>query len=354
MGAAAIGLALGSMSLIALAPTIPSATAAPAAASRHHTTHVVHPVQSIQAAFNRARRADTVIVTAGTYHQSVVIQKNELTLRARGNVWLRPAASPSGVCDADEDTVGICVIPRDIDLNTFTYTIRSQSVTVEGFHVAGFGDGIVGFGTRNLHIFGVHAVHNEGYGMASFDGIGSVIAGNSASGSQVAGVYVGDSPRAHALVMHNRVWNNQFGFFIRHTHLVTVRQNHSWHNCIGALLLDDGEPEGSRDNRVAGNLVARNNHACVDEDAGMTLAGAGIVLFGSDHNAVVHNAVLGNNRRSDISGGVVLFGEANGNTVAGNFLRNNKPADIRKDPTSVRNHFINNDCQTSQPGWICA
>jgi nitrous oxidase accessory protein NosD len=353
MGALVAGLALGSMSLVAMAPTMSSAAAEKAPTPRHQQTQVVHPGESIQAAVDRAHRGDTVIVTAGTYHQNVVIQKNGLTLRARGDVTLKPPASATGLCDSDEDLVGICVVPRDLD-PTFTYTIRSQDVTVAGFRVVGFGDGVLGFGTRNLHVSHVTAVGNEGYGLASFDGIGSRIVGNASTGSDVAGVYVGDSPHADALVMHNRVWNNQFGFFIRHTHHVTVRNNHTWQNCLGLLLLHDGQPEGSGDNRVVGNLVARNNHTCTDDEDGTTFSGAGIVLLGSRHNAILGNTVLGNNRLSDFSGGVVLFGEANGNTVAGNYLRNNKPADIRKDPTSVRNHFINNDCQTSQPGWICA
>jgi hypothetical protein len=354
MGALVAGLALGSMSLVALAPAMTSATAAEKPAPRHQKTHVVHPGESIQAAVNKAKRGDTVVVTAGTYHQSVVIQKNRLTLRARGDVTLMPPASSHGICDSDEDVVGICVVPRDLDPTEFTYTIRAQDVTVAGFRVVGFGDGVLGFGTRNLHIFRVVAVNNEGYGLASFDGIGSRIAWNVATGSDVAGVYVGDSPRADARVMHNKTWNNQFGFFVRHTHRVTILNNHTWQNCLGVLLLDDGQPEGSRNNRVVDNLVARNNHSCVDDEDGTTFSGAGIVLLGSRHNAILGNTVRGNNRLSDFAGGVVLFGEASGNTVARNFLRNNKPADIRKDPTSVRNHFINNDCQTSQPRWICA
>ena len=223
----------------------------------------------------------------------------------------------------------------------------------DGFKVAGFGDGVLGFGTRNLHVRGVFAVDNEGYGVASFDGIGNKIVWNSATGSDVAGIYVGDSPRADAIVKHNRTWNNQFGFFVRHTHDVTLKRNHTWKNCIGALLLDDGEPGGSRDNHVLGNLVQRNNHACVDDEDGTAFSGGGIVLLGSRHNRIAHNTVLGNSKVSDFSGGIVLLGQANRNTVAYNFLRNNRPADIRKDPSSVRNHFLHNNCQTSQPAWIC-
>lgn len=353
MGALFAGLAIGSMSLVALAPAVTGAAAVETPAARHQQTHVVHPGESIQAAVDRARRGDTVVVTAGTYHQNVVIQKNELTLRARGDVTLRPPGAATGLCDSDEELVGVCILPRDLDPTTFTYTIRSQAVTVAGFRVIGFGDGILGFGTRNLHVFRNVAIGNEGYGIASFDGIGSTIVGNVATGSEVAGVYVGDSPRADALVAHNKVRNNQFGFFVRHTHQVTLRNNYTWQNCIGLLLLDDGQPEGSRDNRVVGNVAARNNHSCVDDEDGTTFSGSGILLLGSRHNAILNNTVTGNNRTSDFSGGIVLLGEANGNTVAANFLRNNQP-DIRKDPTSVRNHFIDNDCRTSQPSWICA
>ena len=150
-----------------------------------------------------------------------------------------------------------------------------------------------------------------------------------------------------------RCRNNQFGFFVRHTHQVTLRNNDTWQNCIGLLLLDDGQPEGSRDNRVARQRASRaTTTSCVDDEDGTTFSGSGILLLGSRHNAILNNTVMGNNRQSDFSGGIVLLGEANGNTVAANFLRNNQP-DIRKDPTSVRNHFIDNDCQTSQPGWIC-
>ena len=208
-------------------------------------------------------------------------------------------------------------------------------------------------GTRNLHISGVFAVGNEGYGVASFDGVGTRIDWNAATGSEVAGIYVGDSPRADAMVKHNHTWNNQFGFFVRHTHDVTLRANRTWQNCIGALLLDDGQPEGSGDNHVFSNRVLRNNHTCVDDEDGTTFSGGGIVLLGSRHNGIANNTVRGNNKVSDFSGGIVLLGHANRNRVAHNFLRNNQPADIRKDQTSVRNRFVDNNCETSQPAWIC-
>jgi len=346
----AAGMALGTMSLVAMSP----ATATEQPRARSQRIQVVHPGQSIQDAVDAARRGDTVVVTAGTYRQTVVVQKNRLTLRARGDVTLTPpAVSPNGICDSGDEVVGICVVPADLQPDDFTYTSRVRGVTIDGFKVMDFGDGVLGFGTRNLHVTGVLAVDNEGYGVASFDGIGSRIAWNLATGSAVAGFYVGDSPQADALVKHNFTWKNQFGFFVRHTHDVTLRDNHSWKNCIGALLLDDGQPESSGDNRVLGNRVQRNNRVCVDDEDGTTFSGGGIVLLGSRHNRIAHNTVIGNKKRSDFSGGIVLLARANRNRVAHNSLRDNQPADIRKDKSSIRNHFMDNNCQSSRPAGIC-
>jgi nitrous oxidase accessory protein NosD len=339
------------MSLVADLP----ASASSQAQTRSHQVHVVNPGESIQDAVDASHRGDTVVVRAGTYDQTVVVQKNRLTLRARGHVTLTPpAVAPQGICDAGDEMVGICVVPADLNPSDFTYTSRVRGVTINGFEVRGFGDGVLGFGTRNLHARRVLAVDNGGYGIASFDGIGSKIAWNRARGSAVAGIYVGDSPRADARVNHNRTRNNQFGFFVRHTHDVTLRNNRTWNNCIGALLLDDGQPAGSRDNEMVGNRVLRNNRVCVDDEDGTTFSGGGIVLLGSRHNRIAHNTVRGNNTESDFSGGVVLLGQANRNRIANNFLRNNQPADIRRDPSSVRNRFVDNNCEISEPPRICA
>ena len=59
-------------------------------ASARAATHVVHPGESIQAAVDAASPGDTVVVKAGTYHESVTIHTNGLTLKAHGSVTLEP------------------------------------------------------------------------------------------------------------------------------------------------------------------------------------------------------------------------------------------------------------------------
>ena len=53
-------------------------------------THVVHPGESIQAAVDAASPGDTILVTPGTYRESVRIVTDGLTLRAHGPVTLKP------------------------------------------------------------------------------------------------------------------------------------------------------------------------------------------------------------------------------------------------------------------------
>lgn len=52
---------------------------------------------------------------------------------------------------------------------------------------------------------------------ASFDGIGTIFTGNSVSGSHDAGIYIGDSLTADAVVSNNRARGNALGILVRHT-----------------------------------------------------------------------------------------------------------------------------------------
>ena len=117
--------------------------------------------------------------------------------------------------------MGICISASDFVPGTSSDSERISDVTITGFRVEGFeGDGVFGFGTENLTVSDVVAVNNTAYGVASFEGIGTKFLRNSATGSHDAGIYLGDSLEANALVKGNRAWGNAFGILVRH---VTTR-----------------------------------------------------------------------------------------------------------------------------------
>ena len=333
-------------------------------------THVVHPGQSIQAAVNASEPGDTVVVKAGTYYQSVRISKNGLTLRAQGHVTLKPPKYGYGndECYLPGHAVGICIAPTDFDPGTGSYSEEVYNVTITGFRVEGFeGDGVFGVGTENLTVSDVVAVNNTAYGVASFVGTGTKFLRNSVTGSHDAGIYVGDSPDANALVKNNRAWGNALGILLRHVHNAIVSDNQSWGNCIGVFLLADGQKEGSGHIAVLNNTVVGNNDVCTQFDEAdflPVLGGGGIVLAGSQHNVVFQNIVRDNQGDTIFSGGIVLVetpiersdgsnDASTNNLVFLNRARGNDPADIVKDEASTPNLIIANLCRTSKPSGLC-
>jgi nitrous oxidase accessory protein NosD len=348
-----------------VASTVVAASVAlTAPASAHSGPHQrsVRPGQSIQAAVDRSHPGDTVVVTQGTYRQKVVISTNRVTLRASGRVTIMPPASGTSRCDAIAPT-GICIVPRDLsfDQGNPTYGARVSGVRVRGFRVVGFGAfGVFAFGTQGLKVSYVRAVDNGVYGIARFDSNDGYIKHSSASGSEEAGLYVGDSPRSHALVEDNRAWDNGYGIFVRHVHQATVRHNTVWANCLGMFFLDDGQPEGNGDNTITRNTARDNNRVCPAQGDTPARGGGGIVLYGSQRNTITHNRVTGNRGSTVASGGIVLLTAqatsklgSNDNLVAHNRASRNAPADLVQDAGSTRNEFMRNRCVTSRPAGLC-
>jgi len=163
-------------------------------------THLVQPGDSIQAAVEAASPGDTIMVSPGAYRESVKIQTDGLTLRAEGSVTLKPQKHGDGQCYLPGHVAGFCVVPADFDPSVGSYTRRVRDVTITGFRIVGFDDAVFGFGTENLKVSHVVAVNNSDYGVASFDGIGTWFTWNATSGSHDAGIYVGDSVDANAVV----------------------------------------------------------------------------------------------------------------------------------------------------------
>ena len=180
-------------------------------------THLVDPGDSIQAAVDAASPGDTIMVRAGRYRESVRIQTDGLTLRAQRGVTLEPPNDGDGECYLPGHIAGFCVVPADFDPSVGSYTRRVRDVTITGFRIVGFDDGVFGFGTENLKVSDVVAIDNSDYGVASFEGIGTTFTRNATSGSHDAGIYIGDSIDANAVVTHNRSWDNALGILVRHS-----------------------------------------------------------------------------------------------------------------------------------------
>jgi parallel beta-helix repeat protein len=333
--------------------------AAPASAS---APIVVHPGESIQAAVDAAHPGDTVMVSAGTYHEAVCVTTDGIRLRGQGAVILPPAQPPLTPCsfDASGQTVGIGVVGA-FDPATGEVSDPVSDVTISGFRVEGFeAVGIAMIGGHNVDIVDNTAVNNEEYGIARFVSTGGSLRNNRATGSEEAGLYLGDSPEAHATIVGNTAWDNGFfGIFVRDSAHGTVVGNTSYGNCVGIITLSSHAIV--EDWTVTGNTVHDNVKACPASDDGPPASGIGIAVAGG-RDIVVRGNDVGGNRATGptiASGGVVVFGlsaiggpDPNGGLVQGNQLRDNDP-DLYYDSSGTDNRFVGNACVTSIPTGLC-
>ncbi len=356
------------LSAAAAAPLLAIAAwgAIPAAAEGSHTI-VVEPGHSIQEAINDASPGDTILVEPGTYHESLLISKDDITLRAAdrddGRVVLEPKSSaPPNICsEINGAAAGICVVGK---VGMKGKVLRDVDDThISGFLVRSFpGSGIFGYGTDGLVVTDSAAYNDGDYGISRFASTHTVFSDDLAAGNGEAGFYVGDSPDADTVVSNDRAWNNGFGIFVRHAHQVAVVNNDVYDNCIGVFVLDDGQSGGAGQVAVVGNTVRHNNTICPPAEGAPPLGGSGIALVGAVHSIVVANHVGGNDAGGTVvSGGIVVASAqmftggsaAIDDLVIANHAHHNAPADLIYDGSGHGDKFIANDCGTSLPPGLC-
>jgi parallel beta-helix repeat protein len=306
---------------------------------------VVGPGESIQKAINAADPGDTILVK-GVHREDVVIRKDGIKLRG-DNAVIEPPARADSPCSRAFGPSGICVL-GDVSLNTFKVDRYASDVSVSGFTIRGFREGISAFGARNTTLATNHAIGNTGNNIVAFAAPGTEILSSVLRGPSVASILVGGASPANAKIAANEVSGSDFGIFVSDARGGSIAGNEVHNNCAGVFFANDGE--GVRDFDVKGNTVKDNNRACPEFE----VSGIGIALFNSRNIEVTGNQISGNIRSGSTkaSGGVVVSDGSRDSSVTGNRFGRNKP-DIFWDKLGSGNRFVGNLCNTSVPTRLC-
>ncbi|MFJ9148519.1 nitrous oxide reductase family maturation protein NosD [Streptomyces sp. NPDC102270] len=321
-------------------------------------THVVFPGESIQQAVDAAEPGDTVLLTPGTYRESVMVSTPGITLSGMGRrTVIEPAPTKTGKCA--EAGNGICVLgTKDHDV---------EGVTIASLTVTGFtGTGVFAMATDGLTVRNVTAVKNGVWGIAQERSVHGVFRKNTARDNGDAGLFLANTIKEEAgaadtggtVVEHNRLEGNRIGLTVRRLRNLTVAGNHLTGNCAGVFVVGDENKPRAGALTVRDNSVVKNNKSCPKTARLDALQGSGIVLTGTEDALVTGNRVIGNAGASSLSGGIVLFKSFVGtpserNRISDNVLEDNAPADLVNTDAGKDNTFEHNTCRASSPAGMC-
>ncbi|MEU7120763.1 right-handed parallel beta-helix repeat-containing protein [Streptomyces zaomyceticus] len=332
--------------------------AAPRAESR--TAHLVKPGESIQKAVDAAKPGDTIVLSPGTYRESVRVTTSRLTLVGSGSASTVLVPGEAAADDACAKAGhGICV--------TGTASTPVQGVTVRSLTLRGYtANGLWASRTDRLTVRKVLAEKNGKWGIAQERSTRGVFRHNTARNNADAGLFLanttdteqGATDAEGTVVSHNNLSGNRIGITVRRLRNVTVDHNEATGNCAAVFVVGDESTPRAGAMTLRRNNIHANNKYCPKTPRLPFLQGSGIVLTGAEETVVEKNRVVGNVGASPLSGGIVLFKSFVGvlneqNAIRDNVVMRNSPADLANRDTGRGNTFTHNTCTLSEPAGMC-
>ncbi|MBV2154861.1 nitrous oxide reductase family maturation protein NosD [Kitasatospora sp. SUK 42] len=339
-----------------------SGTGSSSSSDAHHPDGTVVKVPqdfpTIQKAVDVAREGDTVLVSPGTYRESVRITKPRIVLRGsdRNTVVL-----DGGVRLVNGITVtGPGSVVENLTVHGYLANgVLFTGVTDEQLQQHGAGGSAYDplDTTRFPAVEGFRATRvtsydNGLYGIYAFDARSGVIEESYASGQADSGIYVGQCKPCDTLVRGNTVERNAVGIELTNaSDGLNILGNRVVGNRVGVTVnsndLESLAPQHGA--VIAGNAVTDNNAADTPQQADGGF-GIGIGIGGGTANLVQRNLVQGNR-----AVGVIITDPpghpASGNRIEGNRAQGNG-VDLALASVDPGNCFAGNQPATQSPDGL--
>ncbi len=242
-------------------------------------TITVNAGEKIQAAIDRARPGDTVLIMPGTYNEGVVVKRNNITLRGQMEGTTRP------ILDGQKQ-IGNGVIAC------------GDNFTVENLHVKNYqANGVLTNGPDGVVMRNIFAQDTGEYGLFPVHSKNVLLENNVVTGSSDAALYVGQSDGV--IMRNNEAYGNVTGLEIENTSNALAENNYLYNNTAGLLVfvLPDLARKETSNNIVRHNRIIGNNHENFGKP-GNTVSrvppGVGIIVLGPDATEITGNEIRDN------------------------------------------------------------
>ncbi|RMH00366.1 MAG: hypothetical protein D6706_04010 [Chloroflexi bacterium] len=261
-------------------------TKAETAESRAPVTITVAPGETIQAAVDRAQPGDTIEIPYGIYHERVVVDMNDITLRGIPN-----EQGEFPILDG-EGKLSEGVIAS------------GNNFTVGNLHVRNYTDnGVLVEGVTNVHFHDIFAENTGTYGVYPVQSTNVLIERVEVTGVDDAGIYAGQCE--NVVVRDSVAYGNVLGIELENTLGGEVYNNHTYDNTVGIfiVILPQLTSKISANTKVYDNISEDNNHENFAPEGALARSapsGVGILLLGTD-NAEVYNNVVRNNKTTGVA-----------------------------------------------------
>ena len=251
-------------------------------------TLTVKSGENIQSVVDQAYPGDTIEIEYGVYHQKVVVNANQITLR--------------GIADANGN------YPVLDGENKFADGVLAggNDFLIEKLEIRNYtGNGVLAEGVRNVIMRDLRVYDTGVYGLYPVHSSGVLIERIDVSGVNDAGIYAGQSE--DIIVRDSVAYSNVIGIEIENSVNWEVYNTHTYGNSSGLFfdLLPQLTSKVAVGGKAYNNLVENNNHsnfAKPDTAAALMPAGTGILLLGVDEMEIYSNTIRGNN-----SAGIAVF-----------------------------------------------
>lgn len=286
----AIGLYVGKVKFSASGPAAPPPTffeggdGAMAVDLSEKTVIEVKDGQSIQDAVGKAKPGDLIRVYPGTYHETVYIDKDNISLQGviQKGKWPTLDGSENG-----EATLNDAIL------------YSGSNILIENFKIVLYkGNAIMGQAGNNFLIRNNWIVDSGIYGIFPEFGKNGLIEHNVLSGISDAAIYVGMCDNID--VRHNEVYESVAGIEIENSRHCLVESNNTHDNTAGILaFITPGLPiKTCYDVIIRDNFVVNNNHPNFGKPGAiisMVPPGTGIIVMAADDVVIENNIITGNN-----------------------------------------------------------